>query len=535
MPATTPTSSHTPTRVPLKTLVLIALAALGIRLWHWDRIEIAGFDQGAYAASAQSLSRLQRPYPGIQFQAPPGYYGSGAILTALTGLPGHRSLLLISLLAGVGTVLLTGVAGSLWFGPRAGAFAASLVALSDLHIRFSREVMTDACFTFWFLLALLAGERALRSGSLADTLVAGCTVGIAWETKVHGWFAIVVLALASLADYVQSREKGVLLTRVRSLAILSLLAGSIYVPGFLLVLFGGGLPAYIATMRTFLSDGYLPAIADYWRILAGWDNVGRALVIVAATLTALGCSPSRHLPRRAAIFASVLTLAAVPLGLTRTLFLAAPLAGRALWNGGRLGGYIVLSSLVIWMGSAPRYRAYDRLVLPLVVMAALAVGALLAQSWDTTEAPRSWFPLAGLGVLALISAYAAKSGAVPLWNAGISASPWHTDDSAREAADRIRRELPRDAVVLTSTSPPVAYYLMLGNFPVTVVRKKIDAAPAKRMWLATTGVTVNDDTYHGSLVASLAPYATRLWTTATGRRAVTLFRIDPPARSETAP
>lgn len=520
-------------RVPVKALLLIALAALGLRLWHWDRIEISEFDAGAYSASAQALSRLERPYPGVQFQAPPGYYGSGALLTAVTGLPGHRSLLLISLLLGVATVVLTGIAGSLWFDPKAGAFAASLVALSDLHIRFSREALTDVSFTFWFVLALLAGERALTSGSLAGALLAGGTVGIAWETKSHGWFAVVVLALATVADYLRRRDSVTLRTRMRSLAIIALLAGAIYVPAFLLIVFGGGVASYVATMRSYLSHDYLAAVAEYWRILPGWDNSGRSLIMLAATLAALWSSPGRHLPRRAAIFTAILTLATVPLGLTRTLLLAAPLAGRALWNFGRFGGYVVLSSLAVWMVSAPRYRPYDRLVLPLLVMAALAVGALLAQLWDTAEAPRlRWIPLAGLSVFVAICAGAAQSGALPLWNARAAASPYNTAGYARVAAGRIRSELPPDAVVLTSSSPPVAYYLQLDGFPVTVVRRKIDAAPSRRVWLATANANVDPKTYHGSLVSALVPYATRLWTIGAGHRAVTLYRIDPPVTSE---
>ena len=60
----------------------------------------------------------------------------------------------VNIAAGVFTALALWWVGRRWFGPTAGLAAATLAALSDVHIFFSRTALTDVVMCFFLVCAL---------------------------------------------------------------------------------------------------------------------------------------------------------------------------------------------------------------------------------------------------------------------------------------------------------------------------------------------------------------------------------------------
>ena len=101
--------------------------------------------------------------------------------------------MLVSLVAGCGTVALVWWVARDWFGPVAGLASATLAATSDIHILYSRTALTDVLMCFWLVLAVWLGCRAVSRGRFDLAVAAGFVTGLAWWTKYNGWLPLAII------------------------------------------------------------------------------------------------------------------------------------------------------------------------------------------------------------------------------------------------------------------------------------------------------------------------------------------------------
>ena len=125
------------------------------------------------------------------------------------GGPSDIAAILINTILGTLTVGLVWWVGRSWFGPQTGIAAAALLAFSEYHIGLSRTALTDVAFGFFFLLALACVVVAFQRQSIGLSIVAGLMVGLAWNTKYHGWFALLIAGAALLPFAWYCRAPGV--------------------------------------------------------------------------------------------------------------------------------------------------------------------------------------------------------------------------------------------------------------------------------------------------------------------------------------
>lgn len=103
---------------------------------------------------------------------------------------------LLSALLGTGVVFLTFLIGQELFDPRAGLFAAALLATSMLLVNLSHFATVDVPSLFWFTLSCVLAIRVFRGGSGRSYLLAGLCSGVAAAVKYVGGLAFIVLIAA---------------------------------------------------------------------------------------------------------------------------------------------------------------------------------------------------------------------------------------------------------------------------------------------------------------------------------------------------
>ena len=195
-------------------LLLVAIVAIVggacVRVAHLAASGVDHFDEGVYVATLPPDERGRTSYPMRHLYAPPLVPSLHAFAAWSTG-DASWSPMMIGVLAGCLTPLAIGWLGYRWFGPLAGAIAATLAATSDLHAAFSRSALTDSPLLLLVLLALAALEPAFRTGRSAPILIAGALTGIGWWIKYNGWLPLAIgaaaLTLKSAADLLVTRRQ----------------------------------------------------------------------------------------------------------------------------------------------------------------------------------------------------------------------------------------------------------------------------------------------------------------------------------------
>jgi hypothetical protein len=104
---------------------------------------------------------------------------------------------LISVAAGVGTLVAISVAGAQTFGRRAGVFAAAMFALVTPFVYYAKTANLDVPYLFWFSVSLVFYLRALQRLSTRDVI--GCAafgmLAICTKDQAYGLYLLMPFAL----------------------------------------------------------------------------------------------------------------------------------------------------------------------------------------------------------------------------------------------------------------------------------------------------------------------------------------------------
>ena len=174
----------------------ILLIAAAIRWWFFDVTQFRG-DELVYISYAEQLSTagfsqlrsIAEAYasdPSRWVFPPPTrvlYLLLAALGCALAGACSGTTLATISLLSGIGLVLLTLVVARRMFGEWVAILSGLLVALSPLQLALSRRVWADAFFSLMLLLSIWALWEVGRSPRKGWDLLLGSALLAAMLTK----------------------------------------------------------------------------------------------------------------------------------------------------------------------------------------------------------------------------------------------------------------------------------------------------------------------------------------------------------------
>jgi dolichyl-phosphate-mannose-protein mannosyltransferase len=394
-------------------ITVIFLTGLGLRAAWPSRLAVEHFDEGVYASNVFFLDDVQMPqYPDQHLYAPPLLPFLIQYAMILLG-PSNLVAISINVIAGSLTIPLVWWVGRRWFGPTAGLGSATLVALNDVHIFFSRTALTDVLLCAWLIAAVYFLWEGLASRSRMALFAAGISTGLAWWTKYNGWLPLAI-GMAGLVPWrlfggdFAARTMPRLAQNLRPLAISvaqwSLVAGLallIWSPYLWSLQAKGGYSAVAANHR-----GYVVGLTGWWRSLTeqagklgeldGWPSLHAPLVAILVCLCFQRFSTRRSTwnllnDNRLALFALPATMGLtavagsnliVGLGAAAgiTWLLASQLRaeeGKTTREPVRLAGWLA----AVWYAglflTTPLYTPYPRLTLPWLAACWLGGGLLI--------------------------------------------------------------------------------------------------------------------------------------------------------------
>ena len=479
-----------PSNREIRIVLILTLIGGMIRLWGLGRLGLTHFDEGIYAiaglwaVSPRSLAGLD---PTVISYAPGGF-------PFLVGLAYHGlgvsdiASILPSILTATFTIPAVALLAHRTFGLGAGAPAAAMTALSGFHVAFSRMALTDASFLFFWVLALIAGQRFLERPGATRGVVLGLSVGLAQWFKYNGWLAGVAVPMAAclgLAIDAKERESA----RIRAIWGGGLLAAAVaalaYWPWFDFVESHGGYAALLRHHGSYV--GGLSTWFEHWRIqleqagaLSGgliWSLTGASFACLVGRLTRPSRTFSAPALRSALLLMALIAFLAV--APASSWWLGVPwVIGR--WKVARPGERLLQ---VAWTGLSvltPFYHPYARLWLPLQSIGWVLVGGLVAwllawgQGGSVAEHLARFRSGRSLVVTTVVCALLAMLQGLALPGRSLSGTSLPgpmalaPNPTIRGALTRVFHDLPPGLPALRVLARPTVIFYLGGKVPVQV-------------------------------------------------------------------
>ena len=456
-------------------LTFATLLALVLRAWGWSTIGIDHFDEGVYAFTglAWSDTTLRSvAYPDQILFSPPIYPFLISLAYRLLG-PTVPSAVAVNLVLGVTSVLVVGLIARRWFGNAAGSAAALLVATDPLHVMLSRSALTDVAFLLLFVLAIAAAVEALRTKAWSWAIAAGALTGLAWNTKYHGWFVLLIAGWGLLAGLWESRRERPELVRLGLLwGLMAGVAFVCYLPWAFYVEAEMGYRSLLAYQRTNAAGSplgnVLQQVGQQAILETSWSRIGPAFAATAVLMTLRPVAWTRGL-------GTVLGLGAIGV-LAGQGFVVLSLLLAALVVGVRKGAppevWLLAGWTTLWLASAPLYDPYARLLLPLWIAASIGSGWALSR-WMSHRPHRAGRDGEGVPTPAAraqpsLSRSALVFAGCILLGGSITAGvldwrdpggPWRPADAMERAATALAGSIPEGDRVVVLAEPELAFYL----------------------------------------------------------------------------
>lgn len=472
---TAPLPNQTELPLAFERLIVFAatIAGAALRSYHFTQVGLSHFDEGVYATSAGAAWFAN---PDNAFFSPPGFLLLVGIAEDLFGAVSDLAPLAVSLLFSTALIPLVWWIGRTWWDHRSGILAAWLIAADGMQIAFGRVALTDATFTFWFVLATFLVTQAMSRGGAGSMLLAALAVGFTWNTKYNGFLPI-VLSLGAIPG-VRA------IARCRTLAALAFLAVLTYLPWAIWVEFHvepGGYRALIKHQR-----GYVDGIHrdDWFRAAGGWNT----LALATTSIVLLGLIAWLLAQRR--VLLALVTAGAALVQLTPLL--------PVLWVGLACLGAVrkprsLPASAIPWCLGVllilpAIYTPYLRLWLPtqVFVLLAAAGGMLnLAESIGNWQPRRQWTLASGVLLLSLA---AWTFAGLPPWRPLLPETTPGYRPACRELTAWAARN---NKQLVTLVRPSALFYLALGRAP---IRRVLSGEHFDRSMLGPNDVLVVDHT-----------------------------------------
>lgn len=480
--------------MPWSPLLLIFVAALLLRAWQPGHLGLGHYDEGAYAISATGVANGSEGnlFPEQIKFSPPVYFGTVGVITRVLDVPSHRVGLWFNVVIGSLLAVATAAVGIRWFGVAAGTAAGVLTALDPLGIMLSRSGLTDPTFALFFVLGLAATVEALRRPGARTVLLAGALTGLAWNTKYHGWFVLLIAAGAYLVRRVRpapAAEPLAVVAAARRVAGVAAVAAMLYLPWAIYMRGAsgeGGLRGIVTYYASLIGAGWLEAAGRHVAMQGYLDGPAVRLAVPLSLAAVVVLRRNRPQWNRLGVVAALVILATLAAGGIGAVLVMAGV-GLATWWRERFDWpqAIVVTWLGLWLVAAPFYHPYARLLLPMFVGVALAAGKGIAVAVRWMGAPAHQPGPVAVGAVSTMIALAAVLAVAPIGHRG-AANPWHDDRGTARAAGQLHELIPADARLIVIGEPSLAHHLgLLGrDVPAMLVDVRDVDTVATEMWLA---------------------------------------------------
>ena len=452
-------------------LVLIGIAA-GLRGYRFSDLGLIHFDEGPYCTSA--LWVLQPPgqrelYPDQQILSPPVHFTLVGLAYLLSGGARDMAAIAVSVVFGVATVPLVWWSARRLSGAGAGLAAATFLTFSNYHIAYSRMALTDVLFAFFFLVSIHAMVVAVERASLGWSILAGLLVGLAWNTKYHGWLSLCVTWAALVPAWMLHR-RGVHKPGRRILCLLTVtvLAGLCYLPWALYVEYEGvGYLTLLRHHRSFLSHDWLghpsAQAACQW-YFDGWCS--RLSPVLAVLACAVGSGVNRGIETVLPGALLVGLVSGLALGGAGAAALAALAAVLILIRSRSYRAWVMVVFLASLFLATLLYHPFPRLAMPLVLGCYIVAGVFGEVAMGGSARHFRVKPVASRWARRLVwpVALAVALAAVLVFkDVRLPPRTWMATGGLRAVAAEISAMVPPNARIVVGEGPLMFYLRVAGH------------------------------------------------------------------------
>jgi dolichyl-phosphate-mannose-protein mannosyltransferase len=454
-------------RLEFGLLIFLLVSGFALRAWRISSVGLDHFDEGVYVFSALGLMDTSQPhrlYPGQERFSPPVYFSLVGLFYRTIGRPSDTAPFLINAILGTLTILAVWYIGRAWFSVQAGLAAAVLLAFNEYHIALCRTALTDVAFGLFFLLALGAIVTAMKRQSVYLSVIAGLAIGLAWNTKYHGWLALPIAGVALLPLASFGRRRGIFsLRNFVLLGIMAIVALVCYFPWAMFIQSQpGGYVAFSKYQSTLISFRWLRNLWWHARMQLFLEGpLNRASILAAFLGISFLYSRKKWASTKSILiiaFLSILTLALGGSGAAAVLaLLAVPLL---LKKRPLFPAWLVISWLAILGFITPFYHPYARLVLPFTIATFLAAGYWVSamipeEQTGGDSAPKQKILAVGIVLIATLISFVIPD----------ASNPWRSSRSVSKAALEMRSIIPPGGRTIVIGEPALAFYIHLANRP----------------------------------------------------------------------
>lgn len=385
-----PSAAATKSRPDKLLLILIALAALVLRMVRPGSIGIDHFDEGIYAFAGEwpfARGGLWSIDPAVIPYGPPMTPILIGLSFILFGGPSDFAAILPGILCGTASVLLIALLTTRIFNQRAGLFSALFLATSGAAIAFSRSALTETPLMFCWLLAMIAGLRFLKKPGLVSASGLGLGVGLCQLTKYNGALTGVIVALTALTDFIlvprETRRDFKLFVRRIAFGLFAIVvAAFLYMPWFEFVERHDGYRSlmkhhsrYMGGVSTWLGHLKLQ-LAQSTVFQMHWPLI----VILTSGMIWLLLNDNRATPKKNQSLGHMIFLTLFTL-IPNLIWVAAITMTSRLLRSSDTGQKLVAVWLIFLSILTPFYHPYARLWLPTMLASFIVVGGIIEKSW----------------------------------------------------------------------------------------------------------------------------------------------------------
>jgi dolichyl-phosphate-mannose-protein mannosyltransferase len=461
-------------RRELVLLIIIVMCGLVLRAWNLSNVGLNHFDEGVYMFSALGLSDSNQPlrlYPGQYKFSPLLYPGLVGLGFDLLGKPIDTVAFGINVIIGTLTIVLIWLIGRSWFDPPAGIAAAALLALNEYHIALSRTALTDVAFAFFFFLSIYIINRTFDHRHIITAILAGLAIGLAWNTKYHGFFAILISISALVLYYFVNGLKWVSIKRALMLeSLIILIAIACYIPwASYIQALPGGYSGLVQYQRGLIND---PILSREWlhnlrvqveQQLFLEGPVSRLSIFVALFCALLVSKVRIYFNLKVIIQILLLAFSALILGSFATAFILSILAIPILLKKPRqFSTWMLVSLWVIWGFATPFYHPYARLILPFLIVALISGGFWISNFVHANRVAEEFYPAKSRSIIYVAVVIILLSLVVIM---PARSNPWSPARSIANAAMAMQAFIPSGSRVVVIGEPSLAFYLHLAGRP----------------------------------------------------------------------
>lgn len=182
-----------------RALPAVVVAAAALRLAGLGSVHVEQYDEGVYASNLWFGEEKETRYPERHLYAPPLLPAIEEYTQLILGSESW-SVMLAPVLLGIVSVWLIGRLVWAWSTPEAALAVMVFIAISPMHLLFSRAVMTDVPMTACLLGALWLGWVGVSRKRLGLSVAAGVVTGLCWSFKYSGWLPLAIVGSAILAQ-----------------------------------------------------------------------------------------------------------------------------------------------------------------------------------------------------------------------------------------------------------------------------------------------------------------------------------------------